>query len=82
MRKTVDLTEEQIKAVEDFQKKNKLRSFTKAIQLIVDNIDECSCEKSETKDDFSVLVADAIVKIDNKLDILIGSIAPKHAGEI
>lgn len=82
MRKTVDLTEEQIKAVEDFQKKNKLRSFTKAIQLIVDNIDVCNCEKSETKDDFSVLVADAIVKIDNKLDILIGSIAPKHAGEI
>lgn len=82
MRKTVDLTHEQLLAVEDFRKKNKLRSFTKAIQIIVDNMGECDCKPESDKDDFSVLVADAIVKIDNKLDILIGSIAPKHAGEV
>lgn len=81
MRKTVDLTEDQIKAVEDFQKRNKLRSFTKAIQIIVDNMGSCDC-KDNKNDEIVPLLADAIVKMDKKLDVLIGSIAPKHAGEI
>jgi len=81
MRKTVDLTEEQIKSVEEFQKRNKLKSFTKAIQVIVDNMDNCNCENKKD-DELVPLLADAIVKMDKKLDVLIGSIAPKHAGEI
>lgn len=80
MRKTVDLTEDQIKAVEEFQKRNKLKSFTKAIQVIVDKMDSCDCKKED--DEIVPLLADAIVKMDKKLDVLIGSIAPKHAGEI
>lgn len=84
MRKTVDLTDKQVKAVEDFQKKNKLKSFTKAMQFMVDNLDSCNCDCKEDGDDNEVitLLADAIVKMDKKLDVLIGSIAPKHAGEI
>ena len=74
MRKTVDLSKEQIKAVEEFQNRNKLKSFTKAIQVIVD--------KNKEQDELAILLTDAIVKIDKKLDVLIGSIAPKHAGEI
>jgi hypothetical protein len=82
MRKTVDLTEDEIKLVTDFQKKNKLKSFSEAIRVMIQSGNECQCSTKNDADENFVLLADAIIKMDKKLDVVVGSIAPKHAGEI
>jgi hypothetical protein len=80
MRKTVELSVEEIKTVEDLQKEKKLKSFSEAIRVIINH--ECKCKCKDNEDDYLTLLADAIIKMDKKLDKLIESIAPKSAGEI
>jgi hypothetical protein len=68
MRKTIDLTEENIKAVNEYQKRNGLKNFSESVRNIIGNIGkECSCEKD-------------LEKI--KIDILNTHVAPKSAGEV
>jgi hypothetical protein len=90
MRKTVELSVEEIKTVEDLQKEKKLKSFSEAIRVIINHECKCKCKDNEDEssdiqikhDEYLTLLADAIIKMDKKLDKLIESIAPKSAGEI
>lgn len=82
MRKTIELTDEDIQAVEEYQKENKLKNFSEAVRGMLRG-NQCKCQTQETlSDENFALIADALVTIDDKLNIVVGSIAPKHAGEI
>lgn len=74
MNKRIELTEEAVKTVTEYQKRNGLKSFSSAIQNIIDNM--------LSKDDQFVLISDAIVSMDKKIDELCMNIAPKSAGEV
>jgi len=81
MRKTIDLTKEDIKLVDDYQKRNGLKNFSEAMRNIVRGMDTCSCG-DDVPDDKFALIADALVKMDEKLDAMLPNIAPKSAGEV
>lgn len=75
MRKTIELTKKDMQAVDEYQKKNGLKNFSEAMRNIVRNLDSLS-------DDNFALLGDAIMKMDEKIDILVMHTAPKHAGEV
>ena len=84
MRKTIELTEDELFMVQEYQKRNQLRNFSQAVRGII-RTGECECkdEKDETlSDDNFALLADAIVKLDKKIDIIISTFAPKSAGKV
>ena len=74
MNKRIELTDEAVDQVTEYQKRNGLKSFSSAIQNIIDNM--------VSKDDQFILISDAIVKMNEKIDILAMHIAPKSAGEV
>jgi len=80
MRKSIELTDEQVEAITNYQKEKGLRNFSVAISSIVDNFLKGS-DSGMSNEQFALL-GDAIVKMDKKIDILIETTAPKSAGEI
>lgn len=81
MKKTIDFTKEEIKKIEEYQNKNNLKTFSAAIKGIV-NGKKCSCKTKDMSDDKFALIADAIIKLDEKLTNMSIHIAPKSAGEV
>ena len=91
MRKTIDLTENEIAQVEEFQKRNGLKSFSAAIRSII-NAKKCSCSEKKGEDipdDKFALIGDALIEIGKKMDdhgekleLLTVHLAPKSAGEV
>ena len=79
MRKTIDFTEEEIQLIEDYQKRNDIKSFSKTVKDIINSSGESIKSDSNENDNNFAILADAILKIDDKINILIGSIAPRHA---
>ena len=75
MRKTIDLTESDIKRVTEFQQKNQIKNFSEAVRNIIRQ-KKCSCgEKGHDKPD--------LTQINKKLDIILDNLAPpKGAGEV
>lgn len=67
MRKTIDLTDENIKTITEYQKRNGLKNFSEAVRNIIDS----SKDNGEIED---------MKKI--KMEILNTHVAPKSAGEI
>lgn len=89
MRKTIDLTEKDIKLVDEYQKRNGLKNFSEAMRNIVRGMDSCTCGDTDVSDDNFALIADALVKINDntekineKIDLMLPNIAPKAAGEV
>jgi len=77
MKKTVDLTNEEIKKVTQYQKRKKLKSFSASIKSIIADM-----KSDEIPDDKFALIADALIKIDEKLNSMKMHIAPRNAGEV
>ena len=51
MRKTIDLSDENIKAVTDYQKRNNLKNFSQAIRNIIDNMGISNIDMDKMKED-------------------------------
>lgn len=79
MRKTIDLTKQEIEKVEEYKKRNSLKSFSAAVKSIIDVVD---IDSTDVPDDNFALIADALVKIDEKIEQLSIHVAPKSAGEV
>jgi hypothetical protein len=79
-----------LEKIEEIQNKRGIKTFTEAVRTIVRDYDggscgcegECTCGDTKLSDDNFALLADAIVEMDKKLDILLMHIAPKSAGEV
>ena len=90
MRKTIDLTEQNIADVTEYQQKNQIKNFSAAIRSIIENLNGCSCgDSAEIPDDKFALIGDVLVEIGKKLDeqdeklgLLTVHLAPKSAGEV
>lgn len=82
MRKTIDFTNKEIERIENYQKRNGLKTFSAAVKNIIGNEKQCSCKSDDIPDDKFALLADAIMKLDSKIEIILKSIAPKSAGEV
>ena len=82
MRKTIDLTKEDIKKVINYQKENKKNNFSEAIRDIIRNMNQSSYKFDDIPDSKFALLADAILKMDSKINAIIANLAPKSAGEI
>jgi hypothetical protein len=85
MRKSIELGEDELNIVDEFQKRNQMKNFSKAVRAIIrNNTETCTCkgEKESLSDENFALLADAIVKLNDKIDIIVGTLAPKSAGEI
>ncbi len=83
MRKTIDLTEKDVKDVQEYQAKNGFKNFSQAVRNIIRNIENgCSCDDSDVSDDNFALIADALQTINTKIDLMLPNIAPKSAGEV
>ena len=79
MRKTIELTKTDIEQVTKYQKRNGLKNFSDAMRNIIRNMDNKS---KDVSDENFVLLGDALVKIDEKIDIVVKHLAPKSAGEV
>lgn len=82
MRKTIDFTKEEIERITKHQKRNGLKSFSAAVKNIMGNKHKCSCKSNDISNDNFALLADAIMKIDSKIEAMLINIAPKSAGEV
>ncbi len=82
MRKTIDLTEKDVKAVQEYQAKNGFKNFSQAVRNIIRNIENGCSSDSDVSDDNFALIADALQTINNKIDLMLPNIAPKSAGEV
>lgn len=83
MRKTIDLTEEDIDRIVEYKQKNGLKSFSDAVRNILRTTDNCTCsDETKLDDENFALIADAIKILDEKLDAILVNFAPKHAGEV
>ena len=80
MRKTIDFSEEPIKIVVEYQKRNSLSNFTKAIKHIVMGVP--SAKETVIKDDISdnnmEILGQAILEMNKKLDGLVKNTAPRY----
>ena len=75
MRKSIDFTEKDVETISEYQEKNGLRNFSKAVRNMIRK------DKGLSDENFALL-ADAIVKLDEKIEAMMIHIAPKSAGEI
>jgi hypothetical protein len=85
MRKTIDFTKEEIERIKTYQERNGLKSFSAAVKNIIGNEKECKCKSGDIdniSDDKFALLADAILKLDGKVEAMLMNIAPKSAGEV
>lgn len=76
MRKTIDLTDEDIEQIKEFQQKNQIKNFSEAVRTVIRQ-KKCSCGEKTTHEHEPDLS-----EINSKLDILLTHIAPKSAGEV
>jgi hypothetical protein len=67
--------------IEEIQKEKGIKSFAETVRTIVREYDGGSYGSGISDENFALL-ADAIVEMDKKLDILLTHIAPKSAGEV
>jgi len=82
MRKSIELSEDDIQIIDEYQKRNQIKNFSKAVRGLLRE-KECECkEENGLSDDNFALLADAIVKLDQKIDLIIGTFAPKSAGKV
>jgi predicted CopG family antitoxin len=78
MRKTIDFTDEEIKILEEHKEKIGVNSFSEAVRNFIKINDEGNLQS----DSNFALLADAIIKMDDKINVILRSIAPKSAGEV
>lgn len=84
MRKTVDLSEADIAKIEEYGKEKGIKTFTESMRSIISSFGDasCSCNSDNMSDENFALIADALVEMDKKLDIILTHFAPKSAGEV
>jgi hypothetical protein len=96
MRKTIDLSKDEINAVEEYQKRNGLKNFSEAMRNMVSSMNSHFKQEesdmqmivqdgSDISDENFALLGSAIVEMDKKIEKIlkhIELIAPKSAGEI
>lgn len=73
MKKTIDFTKEEIEEITKYQKENKIKKFSTALKEIL--------SKKMTDENF-ILIADILVTMNKKLDVLVSHMPPKSAGEV
>ena len=78
MRKTIDLTEKELSDISEYQQKNKIKNFSETIRTLV----RAALSENGLSDENFALLADAIMKMDKKIDSMMINIAPKSAGEV
>lgn len=79
-----------ITKIEKIQKEKEIKTFTETVRTIVREYGngscscdgECTCDDNKISDENFALLADAIVEMDKKLDMLLMHIAPRSAGEV
>jgi len=77
-----------IEKIEKIQKEKGIKTFTETVRTIVRDFDngscgcECDCSTERISDENFALIADALVELDRKLDILLTHVAPKSAGNV
>ena len=76
MRKTIDLNKTDVEKVKEYQERNGLKNFSESMRNMIRG------DSKDLSDDNFALLADAIVKMDNKINILLGRTAPRSAGEV
>ncbi len=87
MRKTIDLSQEDIDKIEEYQKRNGLKNFSVAVRSIIQSMDcnkcghDCTCDREETPKE-SKTIYQLCKEINEKIDIMLPGIAPKSAGEV
>lgn len=84
MRKTVDLDESDIKKIEEYGKEKGIKTFTESVRSIIKEFDGApsSLDENEIPDEKFALLADAIVELNEKMDLILTHIAPRNAGEV
>ncbi len=82
MRKTIELTKEDVDTVIEYQQRNGLKNFSEAVRYLVRNYEnlECKCG-GEEKGELGKYV-ELLVEINKKIDLMLPNIAPKSAGEV
>ena len=78
MRKTIDLTEKELSDIGEYQQKNDIKNFSETIRTLV----RVSLSEQGLSDENFALLADAIMNMNKKLDLMMINIAPKSAGEV
>jgi hypothetical protein len=78
MRKTIDLTEKELLDIGEYQQKNKIKNFSETIRTLV----RVALSENGLSDENFALLADAIMEMDKKIDLMMVNIAPKSAGEV
>jgi len=68
--------------IEEIQKAKGIKTFTETVRTIVREYDDGFHGSEKLSDENFALLADAIVEMDKKMDILLMHIAPKSAGEV
>ena len=83
MRKTIDLDEADITKIEEYATKNNIKTFTESVRSIIREFDGApSISTDEVSDENFALLADAIIELDKKLELILTHFAPKNAGEV
>jgi len=83
MRKTIDLNQSDVDLVNKHQGKNGLKNFSEAMRNMIRGHNEKSDENFH--DDNFALLADAILKMDEKINLILESLekfAPNSPGEV
>ena len=78
MKKTINFTEKEIEKITNYKNKLDLKTFSSAIKNIIANLSN----DNDISDDKFALLADAIIKLDKKIEEMSRNIAPKSAGEV
>lgn len=78
MRKTIDLTEKELSDISEYQQKNSIKNFSETIRTLV----RVALSEDGLSDENFALLADAIMKLDKKINLMMVNIAPKSAGEV
>ena len=85
-RKSIDFSETDINIIKEFQTQKGIKSFTESVRTIIRMFGDGSLVEKDgdfLSDDNFALLADAIVKLDNKIDLVVANLAPpKSAGEV
>lgn len=78
-KKTIEFDNLDIEKIEEFSTENKIATFSETIRYMVRNFNS----SPSISDDNFALIADALVQLNEKIDILISNIEPpKSAGEV
>jgi intein-encoded DNA endonuclease-like protein len=83
MKKTIDFPKEELELIKAHMEENKIKTFSEGVRSIISKKEKhCQCQSDHVTDTNLTLISELLIKLNEKVDLLLTHMAPKSAGNV